>query len=379
MPSLKYVIELSEQDRAELIEIVRKGKRPARTILRANILLASDRGSEKYMTVTEISRVYHTTPTTVQTVRTSYCEKGLEATINRKKRETPPVPAKVTGEVEAHVIALACSEPPEGYSKWTLRLLANKTVELGYIDSISHVTVSTILKNEFKPNLKKCWCIPPEHNAAFVAAMEDVLAVYSRPYDESHPVVCMDEKPVQFFADFRKGFRSKKNGVVYEDYQYIRNGTACIFLFTEPLAGWRYADAQERRTQQDWARQIEWLLTEQYPAAEKVVLVMDNLNTHSIAALYATFSPQHARQLAERLEIHYTPKHGSWLDIAEIELSALGRQCIANNRIPDLPSLRNLLVPWASSRNSAQKGVDWHFSTNDARSKLKHLYPVVEI
>ena len=146
MPSLKYVIELSAQDRAELIDIVTKGKSPARTILRANILLASDRRSERYMTVSEISKAYHTTPTTVQNVRTSYCEKGLKATINRKKRETPPVPAKVTGEVEAHVIALACGEPPEGYSRWTLRLLADKTVELGYIESISHVTISTILK-----------------------------------------------------------------------------------------------------------------------------------------------------------------------------------------------------------------------------------------
>ena len=146
MPSLKYVIELSDQDQAELIDIVTKGKSAARTILRANILLASDRRNEKYMTVSEISKAYHTTPTTVQTVRSSYCEKGLEATINRKKRETPPVPAKVTGEVEAHIIALACGEPPEGYSRWTLRLLADKTVELGYIESISHVTISTIHK-----------------------------------------------------------------------------------------------------------------------------------------------------------------------------------------------------------------------------------------
>ena len=189
----------------------------------------------------------------------------------------------------------------------------------------------------------------------------------------------MDEKPVQFFADFRKGFRSKKDGVQYEDYQYIRNGTASIFLFTEPLVGWRYADAQERRTAQDWAKQIEWLLTKQYPMAKKIVLVMDNLNTHSIASLYATFPPQHARSLAERLEIHYTPKHGSWLDIAEIELSALGRQCIADNRIPDLPSLRALLKPWATARNAAQKGVDWHFTTVDARFKLKHLYPIINI
>ena len=146
MPAVKYVIELSEQDRSELIEIVKKGKSPARTILRANILLASDRRSEKYMTISEISNAYHTTPTTVYNVRVSYCENGLKATINRKKRETPPVPSKVTGDVEAHVIALACGKAPEGYATWTLRLLADKTVELGYIDSISHVTVSKILK-----------------------------------------------------------------------------------------------------------------------------------------------------------------------------------------------------------------------------------------
>ena len=209
--------------------------------------------------------------------------------------------------------------------------------------------------------------------------MEDVLEVYSRPFNEKFPVVCMDEKPVQFFADFRKGRRSKKTGIQYEDYQYIRNGTASIFLFTEPLAGWRFADAQEHRTRQDWAKQIDWLLTERYPAAEKVVLVMDNLNTHNIASLYATFPPQYARSLASRLENHYTPKHGSWLDIAEIELSALGRQCIANNRIPDLNTLRGLLIPWSSERNASQKGVDWQFTNEDARVKLKHLYPVLKI
>ena len=146
MPSIKYVIELSNQEKVRLMEIVKKGNSPARTILRANILLASDKQSDKYMTVSEIANAYRTTPKAVQTVRTYYCKNGLEATITRKKRETPPIPAKVTGEVEAHIIALACGQPPEGYSRWTLRLLADKTVELGYIESISHVTVSNILK-----------------------------------------------------------------------------------------------------------------------------------------------------------------------------------------------------------------------------------------
>ena len=140
-----------------------------------------------------------------------------------------------------------------------------------------------------------------------------------------------------------------------------------------------YSARPKRRTREDWARQIDWLLTKQYPDADKAVLVMDNLNTHNIASLYATFEPRHARELAERLEIHYTPKHGSWLDIAEIELSALGRQCIANNRIPNLEVLRNLLKPWAVGRNAAQKGVDWHFTAEDAKIKLKHLYPTIKI
>ena len=209
--------------------------------------------------------------------------------------------------------------------------------------------------------------------------MEDVLTVYSRPYDEDYPVICMDEKPIQLFADARKGFRSKNGRIEYEDYEYIRNGTASIFLFTEPLNGWRYAHAEEHRTREDWARKIEWLLETQYPSAKKVVLVMDNLNTHTIASLYQTFKPELALKLASRLEIHYTPKHGSWLNIAEIELSALGRQCIGSQRIPDLETLNALLEPWYLNRNRKQRGVDWHFTADDARVKLKRLYPVINI
>ena len=189
----------------------------------------------------------------------------------------------------------------------------------------------------------------------------------------------MDEKPVQLFANARKSLHSNDGRIEYEDNEYIRNGTASIFMFTEPLSGWRVADAQEHRTREDWARQIKWLLEEQYPDAIKVVLVMDNLNTHNVASLYQTFPPEEAYRLASRLEIHYTPKHGSWLDIAEIELSALARQCIGKSRIPDLDTLRQLLEPWYKDRNQKQKGVTWHFTTDDARVRLKRLYPVINI
>lgn len=207
--------------------------------------------------------------------------------------------------------------------------------------------------------------------------MEDVLSVYSRYYDKDYPVVCMDEKPLQLLADARCKIEIKKGKVERVDSEYIRKGTCSIFLFTEPLSGWRHSEAKERRTRIDWALQIKWLLTEQYQDAKKVVLVMDNLNTHNKSSLYAAFEPEEAFALAQRLEIHYTPKHGSWLNIAEIELSALGKQCLGKRRIDNLITLNDELRSWHNDRNKAQKGVDWRFTAGDARIKLKRLYPVI--
>jgi len=225
--------------------------------------------------------------------------------------------------------------------------------------------------------LKTCWCIPPEKNSAFVAAMEDVLAVYARPYDSKKPVICMDEKPYQLLDLTCNPIPMKSGSPQKEDYQYIRMGTCSIFIFTEPLAGWRVAEAYPQRTKIDWAHRIQWLLDQQYPKAEKVILVMDNLNTHTISSLYETFPPDEAFRLAQRLEIHYTPKHGSWLNIAEIELSAMAAQCLGNKRIPNLITLNRELAAWHVKRNQSQKGVDWQFTTNNARIKLKRFYPVV--
>jgi hypothetical protein len=232
-------------------------------------------------------------------------------------------------------------------------------------------------KTQLKPHLKTCWCIPPHQNSAFVAAMEDVLAVYARPYDKNRPVVCMDEKPYQLLDSCRKSIPMKHGMPEREDYEYIRLGACSIFIFTEPLAGWRYAQAFEQRTKKDWAHRIQWLLNEQYPEAEKVVLVMDNLNTHTISSLYETFPPEEAFRLAGRLEMHYTPKHGSWLNIAEIELSAMAAQCLGQRRISELLTMNDELAAWHTQRNHSQKGVDWQFTTKDARVKLKRLYPLI--
>ena len=176
--------------------------------------------------------------------------------------------------------------------------------------------------------------------------MEDVLAVYERPYDEKMPVVCMDEKPYQLLDDVREPLPMERGVALREDSEYRRNGTCSIFIFTEPLSGWRYAEASAQRTKKDWARYIRWLLDEQYGEAEKIVLVMDNLNTHTISSLYETFPPEEALGLAQRLEIHYTPKHGSWLNIAEIELSAMAAQCLGERRIPNMVSLNEERAAW---------------------------------
>lgn len=224
--------------------------------------------------------------------------------------------------------------------------------------------------------MKDCWCIPPKQNAAFVANMEDVLEVYHRPYNARKPVVCMDEKPYQLLGESREPLPAKPGVVAREDSEYIRNGTCSIFIFTEPLAGIRHAEVSRQRTRIDWARNVETLLEEYYPDAEKVVLVMDNLNTHAISSLYEAFPAEKALKMAQRLEIHYTPKHGSWLNIAEIELSAMEIQCLSR-RIDSMEKLASEIKAWQTNRNNAKKSVNWQFTTKDARIKLHSLYPII--
>ena len=219
--------------------------------------------------------------------------------------------------------------------------------------------------------------IPPKANADFVAHMEDVLDVYKRPYDPSRPVVCMDEQPTQLIKETRRPLPAAPGRPERADYEYERAGTAENFLFTEPLGGWRKVNVRDRRTSVDWAQEMREMLEEDYPDAEAVVLVCDNLNTHKAASLYEAFEPAEARRLLERLEIHHTPKHGSWLNVAEIELSVFTRQCL-DRRIPDVESLRHAAREWHTARNAAQKSVDWHFTAEDARIRLKKLYPQVQ-
>jgi transposase len=207
--------------------------------------------------------------------------------------------------------------------------------------------------------------------------MEDVLAVYTRPYDSRFPQVCMDEVSKQLLRDTRAHVPLKPSRPERHDYEYKRGGVVNLFMFSEPLVGKRWVDVTEQRTKVDWAHQIKALLDERYPEAERIVLVMDNLNTHTPASLYAAFPPMEAKRLADKLEIHYTPKHGSWLNMAEIELSVLSRQCL-DRRVPDYETLETEVEAWQERRNREHCTIDWRFTTEDARIKLTRLYHSVE-
>lgn len=220
--------------------------------------------------------------------------------------------------------------------------------------------------------------IPPEQNAEFVAAMEDVLEVYQRPRDPQRPVVCLDEQSKQLVKETRTPIPATSGRVERYDYEYERNGTANLFMLFAPLEGWRRVKVTERRTKIDFAEVIRELVDVHFATAEKIVLVMDNLNTHKPAALYEAFVPSEARRLIEKLEIHYTPKHGSWLDMAETELSILTKQCL-DRRIPDSATLARETAAWESPRNTGEARIDWQFTTDKARVKLKRLYPAIQI
>ena len=225
--------------------------------------------------------------------------------------------------------------------------------------------------------MSKQWCIPPKANAEFVWKMEDVLDVYKRPCDPKRPMVCLDETSKQLIGEVAPPVPAAPGQVAHYDYEYVRHGVANIFMISEPLAGKRAVEVTDRRTKKDYAECLRKISDEMYPDAEVIVLVQDNLNTHSPASLYEAFEPAEAKRLAERFEVHYTPKHGSWLDMAEIELGILGRQCLSR-RIDNIEDLRRETKAWEVTRNTAATKVDWQFTTKDARIKLKKLYPSLE-
>lgn len=221
------------------------------------------------------------------------------------------------------------------------------------------------------------WVIPPEADAEFAANMEQVLETYQKPYDPAHPVVCMDEQPVQLVKETRQPIPATKDRPRRVDYEYERNGTASIFMFAEPLAGWRQATARDQRTKSDWAQEVAGLLDGRYADCKRITLVCDNLNTHTVGAFYEVFEPAKAREYVRRIDFCYTPKHGSWLNIAENELSCMTRQCLHGRRIGELALLQDEIRAWSIDVTDTQRGVDWQMTIDDARCKLKSVYPKI--
>jgi transposase len=375
-----YVVSLSDAERLVLHQTITKGKTSARRIVRARILLKADEGPDgPGWSDTKIAEAVEVSRPTVERLRKRALTDGVEAAlVDRPKWETRH--GKLDGQQEAHLTALACSEPPTGQKRWTLHLLANRFSDREGVP-VSYELVRRVLKkNRLSPHLKEQWCIPPQEDAEFCWHMEDVLDVYTRPYDPRYPQICFDERPVQLLADVREplparpGTPEQSGTPVREDYEYERKGAVNLFLWYEPLQSRRHVEVTEHRRRDDWAHCIKDLVDVDYPDAEKIVLVLDNLNIHSPASLYVAFEPKEAKRLADKLEIHRTPKHGSWLNAAEIELAILSSQCL-DRRLPDTETLRSEIAAWEATRNQTATRVNWRFTTDAARIKLKHLYP----
>jgi transposase len=369
----KYIVTLSAEEREALQKLVGAGTARARKLTHARILLKAAEGWADQA----ISKALDVGIPTVERVRQCFVEEGLEAALKRHPAQRE-YRRKLDGEQEAHLLALTCSTPPDGRSRWTLRLLADKMVTLQYVESVSHETIRQVLKqNEIKPWQKKEWCIPPEADAEFVYHMEDVLDVYKRPADPAYPCVCLDERPVQMVSETRQPLPMAPGQPERYDYEYRREGVANLFILFAPLQNWRHIEVTERRTKADWAECIRDLVDVHFPEAQVITVVQDQLNTHNPAALYEFFPPAEAKRLLDRLEFHFTPKHGSWLNMAEIELSVLSRQCL-EQRIPDQAALIQETSAWKVERNASGATVNWRFTTEDARIKLKRLYPSIQ-
>ena len=376
MSTKKYRIRLTTDEQQELNALVSRGRAAAYKQTHARILLMSDESrSDGGMKDADITSALGVGQSTVERIRKRCVEEGVESALNRKK-QLRRRQKRLDGEGEARLIAMACGEPPEGRASWTLKLLADQLVECEIVGTISTETVCQALKkNELKPWLKQSWCLPPGQSAEFVCAMEDVLEVYQRPYDGNEVLVCMDETSKQQVKETRVP-RPAAPGLSAA-YDYERNGVSSLFMLFAPLDGWRRVEVRERRTKVDWAHVIKKLVDEDYPDRDRIVLVMDNLNTHKLSSLYEAFEPAEARRIAERLEIHYTPKHGSWLNMAEIEIGVLARQCL-DRRIANQDILRGEVNAWQNQRNRDVIRVDWRFTTEDERIKLKSLYPSIQ-
>jgi transposase len=366
--NIRYRVELSEAERAQLAALLSGGKHAARKIKRAQILLAADAGVGDEAIAASIS----VGGSTVYRTKRCFVEGNLELALNEETR--PGAPRKLSGKQTALLVATACSSPPKGRKRWTLKLLAGTMVSLTEHEGLSYETVRRRLaEDDLKPWRRDMWCIP-QVDGTYVARMEDVLDLYAEDADPTHPVVCFDESPTQLIGEVHEPIPAEPGQPERYDCEYRRNGTANLFVFLDAHQPWRHVKVTEHRTARDFAVCMRDLADIHYPNAELIRVVMDNLSTHNPGALYQTFPAPEAHRILQRLEFHYTPKHASWLNMVEIEIGVLRGQCL-DRRIGEREMLIAEIEAWQRQRNAAGDRIKWKFTTQKARDKLARAYP----
>jgi len=366
--NVRYRVTLTHEEEEQLREMVRGGKGGVRRLKRAQILLAANAGTTDEIIAANVAAG----TSTVYRTKRRFVEEGLEEALREEPR--PGAERKLSAAEEALLVATACAKPPLGRARWTLELLAGEMVRLTPHESISSETIRRRLaEKELKPWQKKMWCIP-KVDAEFVARMEDVLDLYAEVPDGRLPVVCFDETPRQLIGEARVPVKAKPGRRARFDYEYLRNGTANVFMFLDVHRPWRHAKVTERRAALDFAECMRDLVDLHYPKAELIRVVLDNLSTHTAASLYEAFPPEEARRILRRLEFHYTPKHASWLNMVEIEIGVMVGQCL-DRRIPDLETLISEVAHWERQRNDDKARIKWLFNVERARRDLGRAYP----
>lgn len=366
--NVRYRVTLTQDERDALAALLSGGKQPARKLKRAQVLLAADAG----VSDEDIALSVGVGGSTVYRTKRRFVEGNLERALSEEPRRGAE--RKLTGKEEALLVATACSSPPAGRARWTLELLADQMVKLTEHESVSRETVRRRLaENQLKPWRKDMWCIP-QVDAEYVARMEDVLDLYAEEADPKRPVVCFDESPTQLIGEVRQPIPAAPGRIERFDCEYRRNGTANLFVFLDVHRPWRKVKVTESRAAVDFAACMRDLVDVHFPKAERVRVVLDNLSTHSAAALYQTFPAEEARRVLRRLEFHYVPKHASWLNMVEIEIGVLAGQCL-DRRIASIERLVAEVAIWERQRNAAGARIKWMFTTEKARAKMGRAYP----
>src|SRR6516162_5474069 len=365
--NVRYRVELNQSEREQLTALLSGGKHPARKLKRAQILLAADSGVSDEAIATSLA----VASSTIYRTKRRFVEGNLEAALSEEPR--PGAARKLTGKEEALLVATACSKPPEGRARWTLELLAGAMVKLTEHEDLSRETVRRRLaENHLKPWRKDMWCVA-QVNGSYVAHMEDVLDLYAEAPDPKRPVVCFDESPTQLIGEVRQPIKAEPGQIERYDCEYKRNGTANLFIFLDVHRPWRKVKVTDSRTAVDFAACMQELVDVHFPKAERIRVVLDNLSTLSVGALYQAFPPDEARRLLRRLEFHYVPKHASWLNMVEIEIGVLRCQCL-DRRIDNPQHLISEIAVWERQRNTSRARIKWMFTTEKARAKMGRTY-----